>query len=158
MSRLLGGFFMMGRLVVSDSSITPEMVGLVLAEIAEGIPLRQIARTQGFGKSSWYRLMEADPDIAGRFARARIEGFDAIAEECLDIADETTNDTRKTADGNDVANSEWISRSKLRVETRLKLLAKWDPKRYGDKPAGDADNPIHVVSTIRREVVDPNAG
>ena len=36
-------------------------------------------------------------------------------------------------EGGDRANTEWISRSKLRVETRLKLLAKWDPKRYGDK-------------------------
>ena len=27
-----------------------------------------------------------------------------------------------------------IQRSKLRVETRLKLLAKWCPTRYGDTP------------------------
>lgn len=143
---------------MSESSITPETVEIVLAGIADGTPLRQLARTHGFGKSSWYRLMEVDKEVAGRFARAREEGFDAIAEECLDIADETSHDTRKTADGNEVANSEWISRSKLRVETRLKLLAKWAPKKYGEKPAGDADNPIHVVNTIRREVTDPNAG
>lgn len=29
--------------------------------------------------------------------------------------------------------TEHIQRSKLRVETRLKLLAKWNPKRYGDR-------------------------
>jgi hypothetical protein len=29
----------------------------------------------------------------------------------------------------------------LRVETRLKLLAKWDPKRYGDKIAQEISGP-----------------
>jgi hypothetical protein len=37
--------------------------------------------------------------------------------------------------------------AKNRVELRLKLLAKWNPKRYGDKVqvAGDAENPLNTV-------------
>ena len=53
--------------------------------------------------------------------------------DALHIADDNSQDTRYGADGKEMPDSEWISRSKLRVETRLKLLAKWDPKRYGDK-------------------------
>ena len=34
-------------------------------------------------------------------------------------------------------NGEHVQRSKLRIETRLKLLAKWDPRRYGDRLALD---------------------
>ena len=30
-------------------------------------------------------------------------------------------------------NAEFVARSRLRVDTRLKLLAKWDPKRYGER-------------------------
>jgi hypothetical protein len=52
--------------------------------------------------------------------------------EALDIADENQHDTIKRQDGSEGPDSEWISRSRLRVETRLKLLAKWDPKRYGE--------------------------
>jgi hypothetical protein len=39
---------------------------------------------------------------------------------------------------------------KLQIETRLKLLAKWHPTRYGDKVtlAGDAENPLTV--TVQR--------
>ena len=36
-----------------------------------------------------------------------------------------------------VEDREVTSRSKLRVETRLKLLAKWNPKKYGEKVALD---------------------
>lgn len=88
------------------------------------------------------------PEFAADFARARDEGFDAIAQDCLEIADHTGLDTI-IGDENrdDRPNSEWIQRSKLRIETRLKLLAKWDPKRYGDKLEVDAtiEGAVHVV-------------
>jgi hypothetical protein len=91
----------------------------------------------GFSKSRWYQILAADEALAGRFARAREEGFDAIAEEALEIADDGTNDwkTREKESGEtyEALNHEHVQRSKLRVETRLKLLAKWDPKRYGEK-------------------------
>jgi hypothetical protein len=71
-------------------------------------------------------------------------GFDAIAEDILDIADDGTNDwvERKRKDGSvdTVVDSEHVQRSKLRIETRLKLLAKWNPKKYGDKQVVDLGN------------------
>ena len=44
-------------------------------------------------------------------------------------------------------NGENIQRSKLRVDTRLKVLGKWNPKRWGDKIelAGDKDAPLTIV-------------
>ena len=42
-----------------------------------------------------------------------------------------------------------LGHRKLQVETRLKLLAKWDPKRYGEKLAlGGADDlpPIKTMT------------
>ena len=64
--------------------------------------------------------------------KARESGFDAIANECLEIADDAALDTIETRFG-PKPDKEWLARSKLRVETRLKLLAKWHPKKYGDK-------------------------
>lgn len=144
------------------SSIPADIVEVVIEGLSDGAPLRQLARINGFSKSAWYRLMEADKEIAGRVAQARARGFDALADEAIEIADDGRNDweTRERDDGStdEALNHEHVSRSKLRIETRLKLLACWDPKRYGAKAAGDAENPIHVVNTIRREVIDPNAG
>lgn len=114
------------------STFTPELALQIAERLSKGEPLAQICRDEGMPAvrtvSDWKRDHEA---FSADFTRARDEGYDAIAADCLAIADETAFDTIKT-DG-DRANTEWISRSKLRIETRLKLLAKWDPKRYGDK-------------------------
>jgi hypothetical protein len=130
------------------SKKTPELVEDVLAKLSRGIPLAVICREDDKPCASiWRDWCDADENLAIAYARAREVGFDAIAVEALDIADDTWNDTRVTPEGNEVANSEWISRSRLRVETRLKLLAKWDPKRYGDRLAlaGDSGAPLQVV-------------
>jgi len=87
----------------------------------------------------------SDPAFARDIARARESGFDRIALDAIAIADEVTDkDTITfTRQGEEVSmpNKEWILRSKLRVETRLKLLSKWDPKRYGDKVTTEISGP-----------------
>jgi hypothetical protein len=65
--------------------------------------------------------------------RARDAGYDSIAQDCMSIADSNIDDVYCAADGEERTNSDVIQRAKLRVETRLKLLAKWDPRRYGEK-------------------------
>jgi predicted secreted protein len=121
----------------AHSTYTEEKAEEICERLGEGIPLREICRAEGM--PAWrtvYRWIEDDTDFAARIAHARARGFDAIAEECMEIADDARYDTRTAGSGDntyEVANTEWIGRSKLRVETRLKLLAKWDPKRYGDK-------------------------
>jgi hypothetical protein len=80
---------------------------------------------------------EAHPSFSADFARAREEGEDYLAAECLEIADDGSNDyvTKKNANGTEyeAVDHDHIQRSKLRIETRLKLLAKWNPKKYGDR-------------------------
>lgn len=120
----------------------------ILKRLSEGEPLAVICRSDPVRfptPMTWGNWCKADESLAIAYARARDFGFDAIAADCLEIADNTANDTKTTGeDGREVANTEWISRSKLRVETRLKLLAKWDPKRYGDKTliGSDPENPL----------------
>ena len=75
---------------------------------------------------------ESNPLFLADFARAREDGFDALAAECLEISDDSCHDTI-SGDNGDRPDAEWIARSRLRVETRLKLLAKWCPKKYGEK-------------------------
>ena len=81
-----------------------------------------------------HRWGEDDKEVSSFIARAREVGFDAIAEDALKIADDGGNDTCVDADGKKRVDVDVIQRSKLRVETRLKLLAKWCPRRYDDTP------------------------
>jgi hypothetical protein len=120
----------MGR----PSDYTQEIADEICERLSKGETLASICRMDRMPAvrtvSDW---KAGHKDFSANFARAREEGFDAIADECLAIADETSHDDKMTELGSVVANNEWISRSKLRVETRLKLLAKWDPRRYGEK-------------------------
>lgn len=139
-----------------QTKFTQAIADEICERLAQGEPLRKICRDDRM--PTWqtiYRWMAENADLSNRIAHAREAGFDAIAEECLEIADETAFDTVSTEHG-DRANTEWISRSKLRVETRLKLLAKWDPKRYGDKITneltGPGGGPVEFTGITRRIV------
>lgn len=69
-------------------------------------------------------------------AIARTAHAYALADDCVDIADDISNDTiiREARDGaeREMANTEWIARSKLRVDTRLKLVEKLAPEQFGN--------------------------
>ncbi len=81
------------------------------------------------------------PEFAANYARARADGYDAIAADCLRIADESGGDVIETANGPKL-NSEFAARSKIRIETRLRLLRSWCPAKYGDR--------IQVEDTTQR--------
>lgn len=150
---------MTGRPSIKTDAICDE----VIRDISVGITLSEICRRDHMpDRTVWYDWMKSDDDLAQRFARARESGFDVIAEECVRIAEDGSNDwmERRRQDGSvdKVLDAEHVQRSKLRIETRLKLLAKWSPKKYGEsmKLIGDPDNPI-AVTEIKRVVVDPKA-
>lgn len=76
-------------------------------------------------------------EFLDKYSRARERQAENFVDECADIADFTEQDTitKQTKDGDEyeVPDYEWISRSKLRVDTRLKLAAILAPKKYGPK-------------------------
>lgn len=131
------------------TTYTKEIADSICEQLSVGVPLREICRQEGY--PAWrtvYDWLAKDDEFATRFAHARDVGHEALAQECLDIADNAENDwmLRENKDGFESwqLNGEHVQRSKLRIETRLKLLAKWNPKKYGDKVthSGDAENPI----------------
>lgn len=90
------------------------------------------------GLRTVYDWTAANTELSARIARAREDGEEIIAAGCLEIADDSRNDwVEKFGKEGEFAgwqfNAEHVQRSKLRIETRLKLLAKWNPKKYGDK-------------------------
>lgn len=137
----------------------PEIIQEVASRLKTGEPLAQICRENNMPDPDTIRSwMGADTEVSRLIARAREDGFDVIAAECLTIADDGSNDVVTDKDGNEHVNTEVIQRSKLRVETRLKLLAKWDPKRYGDTAPIQTVNVGVAVNTMtedrRKELLD----
>lgn len=138
---------------------TPEILDEIVERISLGEPLRQICRDNHMPHwTTVYDWIRDDEAFALRIARARDLGFDAIAEETLEIADDSRNDyvdriNEKTGQTTRVFDAENVQRSKLRIETRLKLLAKWSPRKYGDRTAveltGADGGPVQINDTER---------
>lgn len=120
----------------------------ICALIADGVNLREICRMGGM--PAWrtvYDWMEADPVFSAAIARARDIGADAIAMEALEIMDEEPERDRVTGK-RDPAYVAW---QKNRAELRLKLLAKWNPKSYGDRIQQDhtsSDGSMSLPKTV----------
>lgn len=82
-----------------------------------------------------YLWREEDSEFDAAIARARNIGEEAILEDTLLIADTQERGQVITSKewGEEVREEDMIAHRKLKIETRLKLLAKWNPKKYGDK-------------------------
>lgn len=130
---------------------TTDIVASICEQLADGIPLTVICRQEGMPKArTVYDWMYAKPGVSADIARAREVGEDFLAADCLNIADDNGRDTRIVGEGVEVADSDWIQRAKLRIETRLKLLAKWNPKKYGDKIELEQSGEVkHTISFKR---------
>lgn len=118
------------------STYTAEMADKIVEWIASGKTLRAFCREPGSpGWRTVYDWISSDQSFAARIAHARDLGADAIAEEALAIADTTVEGVTVTTDdkGTKEVRGDMLGHRKLQVETRLKLLAKWYPQKYGDK-------------------------
>jgi hypothetical protein len=119
------------------SKYSPEIAEYICEQLSEGIPLREICRQPGM--PSWrvvYDWMYRDEALSAAIAKARDLGYDAIAEDCLRIADNPEYGTKTVEGGKDgptVTTEDMLGHRKLRVWTRLQLLAKFNPARYGDR-------------------------
>jgi hypothetical protein len=102
--------------------------------------------------TSIYSWAAQDKNLSERIAQAREQGYDAIAEDLLAIADTPLMGETETssANGLTITRQDMLGHRKLQIETRLKLLAKWNPKKYGDRQilAGDKDNPVEVKADL----------
>lgn len=142
------------------STYDPYIAQQMCEQLSEGIPLREICRQEGF--PAWrtvYDWMAKDPDLAAAIAHARDVGYDALAEDCLRIADTpvlgeeiSESEDEEGVKRVTVKKVDMLGHRKLQIETRLKLLAKFNPKKYGDRVthAGDDENP--VVAEVNHSV------
>lgn len=122
----------------------PKLLEEVLSRIAQGETLAALGRELGFHPQSWAQWMRDDESLAIAYAHARDVGADVIAEDALRIIDEEplrvveVDDEGKTSHGR--IDSAAVAWAKNRAEMRLKLLAKWNPKKYGDKQTHEIGN------------------
>ena len=142
----------------------PAILDEVCDWVACGQTIRDYCRQDGKpGYVTVYQHLAKDEEASERIVRARARGCEAIAEEVLDIADDSSGDVLTVLDANGNAqercDTEFVQRSKLRVEARMRLLAKWNSGRYGDRQQVEHSGGVRldVVTGVPEPSPDPSA-
>lgn len=117
----------------SDEQIAA-IIDHVVAELACGRSVKRILEEDDEmpASSQFWKWHFESEDIQEKVARAREHGVEAIMDETIQIADNVANDTIKD-DSGERPNTEWITRSRLRVDTRHKYAQMIAPRKYGPK-------------------------
>lgn len=92
-------------------------IDAICAQLAEGNSLRKICREMELSESTVRYWLSTDEDTFAQSARARELGCDALADECIEIADDITSQA---------------DQKRIRIDTRIRLIGKWS-QRYSDK-------------------------
>jgi hypothetical protein len=98
--------------------------------------------------SSVYLWLLKNKVFSDLYARAREDQSDTLADQIMEIGDETpmmviTDEDGKVTKRMDPAG---INRNRLRVDARKWIAAKLKPRKYGDRQilAGDKDAPVEI--------------
>lgn len=106
---------------------------LILLEIEEGASLRSILRRDDMpNRNTFFEWLHESEEKSNQYARACELRAEQIFEDILEIADETSGDKKYTATG-EVIDSEYVARSRIKIDARKWMLGKMNPKKYGDK-------------------------
>jgi hypothetical protein len=130
----------MGRIATYGDDVREE----ILQRIATGETLASICKDAHMPERTVvYKWRMDEPEFERRFAQARLVGHDAIADHTLLLADSPPayGPDGKIDQGD-------IQHRKLQIWTRQQLLAKWDPKRYGDRQQVEHSGGVTLESLV----------
>ena len=124
-----------------DRHVILKPVWLLMAE--EGLSMVRACEKLGLSYRRATEWLDADPSLPPKYARAMQDRALWHHEEMLRIADTTQVGviTKTGKDGIEVTTKDMIEHRRLQVETRKWILARMDPKRYGDKTSTEVSGP-----------------
>jgi hypothetical protein len=129
--------------------MAPDTFDAIIADVRRGKPVRRAIVDRGSEPGAFYDVLDASDEASQRYARAKSDGLDRLAEETIWLSDEARigeiiRDSAK--DGITITRADAVERAKLQVDTRKWLLSKLAPKKYGERVqqvvSGPDDGPV----------------
>lgn len=115
------------------SKFSQEKADIVCLTLKEGGTLRAAAKAADVSPSTVLSWVDQFPSFSEQYAGARQIGYQLLADEIIEISDDSAGDVIVDDEGNTRTDAERVARSRLRVDTRKWMLSKMLPKIYGDK-------------------------
>lgn len=104
--------------------------------LADGSTIRAALTEFGLGYASYYQYRKHDPEFAKMVDTAIDVGYDAIADECIQIADTK------------MSNKIDVMQAKLRIETRIEILQR-KSRRYSNRQQVEVTDSREVEKLMR---------
>jgi hypothetical protein len=129
---------------------SPEVADEICRRIADGEGLKRICRDKHMPAEATVRawFVSNHEGFAAPYALAREAQMEKLAEEILEIADDTSGETIDHEGGIRRQNSEWANGRRLQVDSRKWLMSKLAPKRYGDKTSVELSGTIGFAQLV----------
>lgn len=98
--------------------------------------LRKACDEIGFARHTFELWVDADSDLACQYLRARKARAEMLFEEALEIQDQTPASVVQVGDSGERTiriDPAYVAWQNHRTNLRMRMIAKMDPKRYGEK-------------------------
>ncbi len=127
----------------------------IFERIAGGMPVREalgeVKGDNGATYANFNRIIIQDPQLNEMYLNACKARALVLSEEIIDIADDSSNDMAHNDKGGDVPNNAAVNRSKLKVETRARLMSAWHTKMFGEGKGNQVNVQVNVNHAERLE-------
>ena len=131
-----------------------ETIEEILEQLALGMhggTIRGVSEANMIPVQDMVNMIHKDPTTKALYEAARMVQADFLADETMDIADNTEGDVWIDDDGKMRTNHETVKRGDLRIRTRNTLMKAFSRKRFGDKQQIDANVNLNVDHADRLE-------
>lgn len=119
-----------GRPTSYNEAIASEIV----ERLSNGEPLKKICRDEHIPSYiTVLRWQRVHPEFDNLSSRAKAEGTHALADECIEIADNPDIDPQN---------------KRIMVDTRIRLIGKWNSRAYGEKVEMATTATVAVTHTL----------
>jgi hypothetical protein len=120
---------------------TEALARQICSKLSEGKSLASICKSANMPSAvSVYAWMQKMPEFLKMYETAKAESADHLAEEIVEIADNTEGDTQ---------------RDRLRMDARKWVAARLKPNKYGDKVTTEHQGNVAVEGKWTIEVIEP---
>jgi len=108
------------------TKLDPETLIAICEDVANGKTMSAAAKERGATPSAVRKALLRDDAMFQLSSHARELGCDALADQCIEIADNSTLDPQDR---------------RIRIDTRIRLIGKWS-SRYSDKLTVESNSTV----------------
>lgn len=128
-----------------NSKYTDEIAHEMCELIRGGMSIKNICKQYNINLTTFFNWKRLNPAFASLYLRAREDQAGVFVDEIIGISDDTSKDDVVGKDGETRQNSEWINRSKLKIESRKWVASMFAPKEFGNNMDKDQGQVTVIV-------------